>query len=138
MGLKNQQQLCDAKAHIGADGITEETYGDTWTDDGLVAQGASHDRCEGRRADERYAGGDRRICIDAEDGTQQYVEQQRAEGGNGDEEENVRVDIGECLQTHLRGYWKELGKKVTNEPKNPNGLFCQSLYDESSPYFAKT
>ena len=81
MGLKNQQQLCDAKAHIGADGITEETYGDTWTDDGLVAQGASHDRCEGRRADERYAGGDRRICIDAEDGTQQYVEQQRAEGG---------------------------------------------------------
>lgn len=44
------------------------------------------------------------VGIDAEDGTQQYVEQQRAEGSNCDEEEYVRVDIGECLQAHLRGH----------------------------------
>ena len=34
--------MCDAKAHIGADGIAEETYCDAWTDDGLVAHGKKH------------------------------------------------------------------------------------------------
>jgi len=102
--LYRHQQVGNGKAKVCTDGVAKEAHGDAGTYDSLVVQGTAHDGSEGRRADEGDARDECGVGVYTKEGTQQHMEEQGAEGGDGDKEEEVGTDLGEGAQADLRGY----------------------------------
>jgi len=102
--LYRHQQVGDGKPEIGTYGVTKEPYGDAWTYHCLVLQYTTHDGSERWRTDEGDARDECGVGVYTKEGTQQHVEEQGADGGDGDKEEEVGTDLGEGAQADLRGY----------------------------------
>ncbi len=102
--LYRHQQVGNGKPEIGTYGVAKEPYGNAWTYHCLVLQYTTHDGSERWRTDEGDTRNEGSVGVDAEDGTEQYMEEQGSEGGNGDKEEKVGTNLGEGAQADLRGY----------------------------------
>ena len=102
--LYRHQQVGNGKAKVCTDGVAKEAHGDAGTYDSLVVQGTAHDWSEWRRADEGDTRNEGSVGVDAEDGTEQHMEEQGSEGGYGDKEEKIGTNLGECAQAYLRCY----------------------------------
>ena len=99
---RQHQQFGKEEAYVCAHGIAEEAYGNARAYYSLVFHRASYDWHKGWRANQRDAGGKRRVGVYAEQGTQQDMHEERAERGYSNKEKDIGVDIAQRTYSNLQ------------------------------------